>query len=415
MLKGPIKKLTTIAETCNSDLEAYSRYLGKKGSSSEDIAAILLLPEELINTSSSSLVGQFKAWAGGHLTSSNGVVTTLCFWEKIGTPLPSKLNKKDIELMLGMAQKAGYGIAPDPRYHHAKPLIDGKIVLFPEGHGEYFEPSKSFNSVGMALRLGAMVASIDQHIDESELVILKNLIDHNTKLSPTEKISLHAYLLWRLNTPANMAGLKARLENLQSKDKAAVSRLLISVALADGKIDPSEIKQLEKLYTALGLDKTLVTSDVHSYSSRKIPQGTQHTKSTVNSGNSPQDDTNTFKLNEEMLAVHETETQEVQSVLGSIFVSDDDIEVEPVASDKAQQKPDTGLDQGHYTLYESLKVKEHWKVDDAEKVSQELGLMLSGAIENINDWAFDKVDAPVLEEDDGIYVDMEIVEELEAV
>ena len=51
---------------------------------------------------------------------------------------------------------------------------------------------------------------------------------------------------WRLSTPANMNGLKKRLEMLDSEEKIAVSHILVGVALADGKIDPAEIKQLEK-------------------------------------------------------------------------------------------------------------------------------------------------------------------------
>ena len=38
--------------------------------------------------------------------------------------------------------------------------------------------------------------------------------------------------------------------------------------------------------------------------------------------------------------------------------------------------------------------------------------MLSGAIEAINGWSFEQVDAPVLDDDDDIYVDLEIAQEL---
>ena len=279
MLKGPVKKLISIADTCNGELEAYSRYLGKKDTSADDVAAVLLLPDELASATSSSLIGRFKIWAEEQISNSDGLISLASFWKMIGIPQPDKLNKKDIELVQGMAQKAGYGIAPDSRYHHTKPQKDGSIVLFPDGHGAFFEPSEAFNYTGMALRLGAMVATIDQHVDASELAVLRNLIDHDTRLSPTEKRSLHAYLIWRLNTPANMTGLKARLGKLQAQDKTVVSRLLVSIALADGKIDPSEIKQLEKLYTALGLDKTSVTSDLHALSSNKDTR-TEHLQST---------------------------------------------------------------------------------------------------------------------------------------
>ena len=41
-------------------------------------------------------------------------------------------------MLSSIVEKAGFGIAPDIRFHHAKPDIDGKVVLFSGGHGEYF-------------------------------------------------------------------------------------------------------------------------------------------------------------------------------------------------------------------------------------------------------------------------------------
>ncbi|MCJ8315271.1 MAG: TerB family tellurite resistance protein [Pseudomonadales bacterium] len=309
-----------------------------------------------------------------------------------------------MELIQNLSKKAGFGIAPDSRYHHAKLSLDGKLVLFSEGHGEYFEPTKTFNEIGMALRLGAMVANIDSHLDEDELNILHQLINHDTKISPMEKKSLHAYLTWRLNSPANMNGLKARLEKLDPKAKSVVSHILISVALADGKIDPSEIKQLEKLYAALGLDKSLVTSDIHHISLSKL--GTIRPKE-----QSETKENTVFTLDEELLALHESETSEVQSMLGAIFVDGEAPHREDLKTTVYEQV-DNGLDVSHKSLYQELIVKDKWARKEVIELCQKFELMVDGAIETINDWSFDVVDAPVLDDYDDIYVDFEIVEEL---
>lgn len=39
--------------------------------------------------------------------------------------------------------------------------------------------------------------------------------------------------------------------------------------------------------------------------------------------------------------------------------------------------------------------------------------MIDGAIEIINDWSFDTVDSAVIDDDEDIYIDFEIVQELE--
>jgi tellurite resistance protein len=391
-------------------LDAYSRYLAKPDASRTDIEAVLLLPDELSDLGTTPGLGEFKKWADDAILTKKGLVDVDEFWTYTESPLPFKINKKEADLIQNLAQKAGYGIAPDTRYHHAKTSADGKLVLFPEGHGKYFEPSKAYSEMGMVLRLGAMVATIDSHVDQAETNLLTQLIDHDTNLSPTEKQSLHAYLVWRLNTPSNITGLKARLETLGKTEKAAVSRILVGVAMADGKINPVEIKQLEKLYTLLGLDKALVTGDIHGMSSSKAG---------LRPSSSPSETTSSaptsFQLDESILAIHESETKDVQSMLGSIFVEDEPTsESDESTKGSTNTEEETGIDKQHYALFESLIRKDKWTREEVEALCRDLGLMVSGALETINDWSFDKVDAAVLEEDgEAIYVDQEIVEEIE--
>ena len=409
-LKGPVNKLIAIADECTAELDAYSRYLAKPDTSRTDIEAVLLLPDDLGDMGATLGLGKFKKWADDAISTKNGLVNVEAFWIYTKSPLPAKINKKEAELIQNLAQKAGYGIAPDTRYHHAKISVDGKLVLFYEGHGKYFEPSKAFSEMGMALRLGAMVATIDSHVDQAELHLFTQLIDHDTNLSPTEKRSLHAYLVWRLNTPSNVTGLKARVELLGKTEKAAVSRILVSVAMADGKIDPGEIKQLEKLYTLLGLDKALVTGDIHRMSSSKVGVRPVNPQSETISPAST-----TFQLDESILAIHESETKDVQSMLGAIFVEDSpEEESDDSAMDNSVVEEEAGIDKPHYALFESLIRKDKWAREEVEALCRDYGLMVSGALETINDWSFEKVDAAVLEEDgDAIYVDQEIVEEIE--
>lgn len=409
-LKGPVNKLIAIADKCTAELDAYSRYLAKQDTSRTDIEAVLLLPDDLSDLGATLGLGKLKRWADDAVSTKSGLVDVAEFWTYTKLPLPSKINKKEAELIQNLAQKAGYGIAPDTRYHHAKTSVDGKLVLFPEGHGKYFEPSRAYSEMGMVLRLGAMLATIDSHIDQTELNLLTQLIDHDTNLSPTEKKSLHAYLVWRLNTPSNIAGLKARLETLGKAEKAAVSRILVSVAMADGKIDPEEIKQLEKLYTLLGLDKSLVTGVIHGMSSSKTGSRPSSPRSESISPAST-----SFQLDESILAIHESETKNVQSMLSAIFIEDESAdEPNETAMDITAIDEESGIDKQHYSLFESLIRKDKWAREEVEVLCRDAGLMVSGAVETINDWSFEKVDAAVLDEDgEAIYIDQEIVEEIE--
>ncbi|QCZ94414.1 tellurite resistance TerB family protein [Salinimonas iocasae] len=401
ILKGPIKKIIPIAEQCTEELSSYSRYLGKADTSKDDIAALMLLPRELANESNSPVIESFRAWAKGVIESHGGLATVKEFWSQTGMPLPKSCNKKENELLINLASKADIGIAPDQRFHHTKFKLDDKIVLFSPGHGEFFEPSAAFNQTSLAIRLGAMVATIDGTVDEHEKLTLQNLIGHDDNLSPSEKSSLNAYLIWRLNTPTNSTGLKARISTLLTDQVEYLKRFILSIALADGKIDSSEIKQIEKLYASLGLDKSLVSSDIHAFASTKRSVSNVSTRTTATK--------DTFSLDESVLAVHESDTQDAKSVLESIFAVDDEPEVEAnVLSSESQN----GLDIPHNKLFDMLIERESWSRKEIIELCANLNLMIDGALETINDWAYEKVDAPVLDDDGDIYVDTEIVEEL---
>ena len=401
ILKGPIKKLIPIAEQCTEELSSYSRYLGKADTSRSDIAALMLLPKELANEANSPVIETFKSWANQIISSNDGLTTVKDFWTHTGTPLPKAFNKKENELVANLAAKAEIGIAPDQRFHHAKLKIDDNIVLFSPGHGEFFEPSSAFNQVSLAIRLGAMVATIDDTVDQQEKIALQTLINHDDKLSPSEKNSLNAYLTWRLNAPVNNAGLKARIEKLGVPQVEFLKRFMLSIALADGKIDASEIKQIEKLYTSLGLDKLLVTSDIHAFASSKQPISTTSKDASI--------DKSTFQLDEGILAMHESDTNDAKSMLESIFAVDEEAEVGVSPTADVNEE---GLDSPYKELFETLIAKESWPRKEVHELCSKLNIMVDGALETINDWAYDKVDAPVLDDDGDIYVDLEIVEEL---
>ncbi len=399
-LTGPINKLLTIAQSCTDELDSYSRYLGKKESTKEDLTGLLLLPSELLNDTRSSILNHFKSWATEQINTTDGVTDVASLWQNINQPMPERLYKKDLELLSCLCDKMGLSFAPDPRFHQAKPRVDGQIVLF--NQHDHFKPTKAFNKMLVTLHLGAMMASADGVIDSSEIALLHRLIDDDQQLGDTEQKSLHAYLLWRLNTPINMTGLKEKLSHLRSQEKNAVSHILIGIALADGVIDPQEISHLEKFYTALGLDKTTVSDDIHRLSAIKSPPAQPEA-------------TAGFSLDQEVLAMHQSDTEAVQNMLGAIFNTDTDEKIDE--DDKPVIAHPAGLDKAHQTLFDTLLSKNEWTRNELQQQCALLNLMLDGAIETINDWAYEHIDAPILEGEgqEGnsyIFVDREIVDEI---
>lgn len=160
------------------------------------------------------------------------------------------------------------------------------------------------------------------------------------------------------------------------------------------------------LFTIFGL---IIGPAVLGLTSMQVSHGTLHTLEKAGSTS------NAFSLDESILAIHESETKDVQSMLGDIFVEDElEADSEQTETISISSENENGIDGQHYSLFECLMKKDIWPLHELEAICRERGLLVNGALEIINEWSFEKVDAPVLEEDgDTIYIDQEIVEELE--
>lgn len=403
VLSAPVKKLAHMANECTDELDAYSRYLGKKGTSKEDINAIVLLPNELIDMFDIQLVEEFKSWVKNVTENEGGICDFKDLWQQTKQSLPTKVNKKEQELVCNLVEKSGYSLAPHPILHGSKFNSNDRIVIYKQDSSTQLENSAVFDDVAIKLRLGAIIANADLKIHSNEVSFLQNIIHSNDNLTSHEKLSLEAYLKWLLNSPPSFSGLKASLSKLRDDDKTTVRRMLISIALSDGKIDPSEVKDIEKLYTLLGLDKSTVPADIHSFSSS--------TTSSINEPNSAPaaaEKKQSFTLNESVLDIHEIETKTAQNILKSIFKDEDEADSE----ESLDIKPEASLENKALAIYKIISDKERIERPEFEKICSEYGFFVDAAIDSINEWAFDKVAAPVIEGDTDIIIDREIADEL---
>ena len=127
-----------------------------------------------------------------------------------------------------------------------------------------------------------------------------------------------------------------------------------------------------------------------------------------------------FSINKELLKLYEEETAGVKGILESIFVDDDYLTDELSQEDSSanteyENDEYFGLDEKHFTFYQQLVVKEEWSQNEVKSLCKNLNLMLDGAFEVINDWAFDKVDVPIIENGNTIFVDLELVKEIRTI
>lgn len=417
ILKAPLKKIGALVEECTIKLESYSRFLGRKGNVPDSLSAIALLPSELIQQASGSK--GLKSLLVQSCEDTHKLIPTAAIYESFGESVPTTIGKKEAENLAALVEGMGYGIIPDVRFHHSKPSVDGEIVIFQKGHGLDFRPSKEFFTVSTILRLGVMVSQIDQNISPEEELTLQKLVQDNRELSSIEKDSLMAFLYWSLRTPQGTAGIKEKLSAVSAAEKTAISHILISVANADGHIDPREVKQLEKLYTTLGLDRKQVTSDIHTLAATNQPvtvglrdPDTSFSIPTSTSGGTI---ARGFSLNEELIKIREEETRQVKGVLENVF--SEQLEDEDELGNASPIVATTGdllsvLDPAHQNFFNKLITQDTWEKAALHEICKELGLMVDGAMEVLNEWAFVNSNAPLIDDGELVYVDVDLAKEI---
>jgi hypothetical protein len=212
--------------------------------------------------------------------------------------------------------------------------------------------------------------------------------------------------------PASLPALKKRVEPLDATAKEAIASFMAAVAQSDGSVSPDEVKMLEKVYKALGVEPKQVFSDVHAAASGQVAPR--------KSATSP---ANALQLDPARIAALKMDTERVSALLAGIFKDDEPAAVVPVQIVAQELDEDAepsgvaallGLDESHAALARMLMSRPSWAREELLDVAADLDLMLDGALERINEASFDTHDAPFTEGDDPVEVNSEILEKIAA-
>jgi hypothetical protein len=184
----------------------------------------------------------------------------------------------------------------------------------------------------------------------------------------------------------------------------------------DNRIGPDELKTLEKVYKLLGLKHQEIARDVHAVATAMsepvtiIPSDDDAPVYNLPSER-PEPSKDRVRLSSERVASIEAETRRVSAVLGDVFADDEEIAGLLTATEAEAPRLDLDLDDAHLALARRLSERAHWSRAEVEQLSADFGLLAAGAIETLNEAAFELVDEPFLEGDDPLEVNTEFVAE----
>ncbi|GAB2731410.1 TerB N-terminal domain-containing protein [Comamonas sediminis] len=406
VLTAPQTRLKKIVDAVSAELDPYSRYLGRNLDAAASLEALLLLPFTLWPPESEKAVNALKARIG-----SGMVVMTM--QDLLDTFQAKAALNKDRAITLAKAlESMQIGFEPDVLGGAKTPKPEDHIVLFfaPEPDTSQRRTSV-YQAATLTLQLASAVASADGDFSVREMGHLREQVQAWTHLSPAQSSRLLAHLRLLVAVPVSLTSLKKKLEPLDTESKETIAAFMATVAQSDGSVTPAEVKILEKVYKALGLDAKKVFSDVHAVGTGATPTAGVLAK-TESTG---------FQLDIAKIAALQKDSERVSALLADIF-KDEAPAPTPPASEPELDPSDSesppsglfGLDETHSAFARMLLSRPQWSREELLNVASDLDLMLDGALERINEVSFDTHDIHFTEGEDPIDVNPEILEKLEA-
>jgi uncharacterized tellurite resistance protein B-like protein len=410
-LTRPLTKLIELAQECSSALDSFSRFLGKNPGARQTLSAFALLPDELVEGTPSADAHSLASLVRSRLeTDGRARLSAGELLQYVALAKPGKVSKNEAMLLAQALEKLGYGIEPDVRLGGPAYELEGRVVVFRRLPDCPAAASDEYTVAALCMRLGAVVSAADDEVSELERELLRKHIEETLQLSPGERQRLGAHLAWLLEADLGTSGLRKHLAALSSTSRRHIADLLIVIAATDGRVDPKEMKILEKLYGLLGLPVADLYRDVHTAHTDDEPIMVDVPPAMAKGHAIPPKPAPSSGIDMDRVRLKIEETRQVSTLLSSIFVE------EQVPARVAPLVVEAGtigtLDLAHSELLRRLAERELWPRSEVERLADELSLLTDGALETLNDYAYSTADEALWEDDDPVAINSNVAREL---
>lgn len=410
------KALEGIVESCTVDLESYSRYLGRNPDGRGTLPAIALLPPELVPETGGQLDG-FDAFIGSALGAEDqatvDAASVLAEWPSTGD-----LVKAEAVSLAQLLGTRGVGVEPDVRFGGTLLAPGMQAVLFRTATDQPTAASAEYTAATLIVHLAAAVAAADGLVHGAETDHLRAHVEKSLALSEGEHRRLRAHLAWLLTGQLKLTGLTKRLTALSSGQREAIGDFVVGLAAADGVVSPDEVTTLTAIFKLLGLDPARLYSSIHI---AKTPPASEPVTVRDPSAGPP-----TYKipprpaeagpapvsLDHAAIAAKLAETTEVSALLAGIFADETAIPAPVAPVDTSGPAPVAGLDSAHSNLLRALAQRDQWTRAELEALCAADGLLPDGAVDTLNEAAYETVGDPVIDEIDVLVIYQQIAEEM---
>lgn len=409
VLTGPIGKLAQLAAESNTELAAFTRAAGREAGGTPTLESLLQLPPSLWPETFRTRLDDLKRRVRGGVAGMSS--------QDLHQVLDAKgpLTRERMRQLARALEAEEIGMEPDVLNGARLPKAEDPIVIFASPAGEpVSRKTAEYQAAQLMLQLSSAVATADGQFGAEEMRHLAAQLKTWAHLTPAQQRRLMAHLRLLVMAPMTIAAIKKRVDPLPAEAKEAIAEFMVATAHADGRIDAAEVKLLEKAYRALSIDPKRVFSDLHGV---EVPTaGADPARITGDAAPG-----GGLQLDRNRVAALQRDTDRVSALLTSIFTEEEET-ADPMPgadhtsgdAEEAEDSPPSllGLDAAHAAFARALIARPHWSREEAGDVAADLELMLDGALERINEAAFELHDVPLTEGDDPLEINSELLEQL---
>lgn len=393
-----IRPLVEIYNEVTSELEPFSRWLGRHPQGRAMADVVTLLPDELIDASVHPGLRRVAHATRSLLASQSTRV--LDFGELIaamGRAMDVPVGPASFSRMTEVLHRVGCGIEPDPAFGVGPPAPGDLCVLFRRPMAAHkVGVSAQFTVAALSLRLAVLVLQSDGPLGAGEVTLLDEQILAMLRLTGADRARLRARVRLYQQVPTSERGLAKILADAPAGQAQLLGQMLVRLATRRQDASPARIAQLERLFEQMGLDVSALHDQLHDHSLSDPQPAPAPSKAELLSKPAP-------LLNEELIAARIAETDALSLLLGDIFDSEDEIEAphtpSPGAGPLAQ-------------LLAALRERSAWPLDEFTQFARDLGLPADGALEQLDDMSWQHAGESLFDSYDPIEVNEEALAQI---
>lgn len=418
-ISGPIRKLRDLVEACTTELDGYSRFMGKRPDARTSTEAALLLPHDLdmAGTAWEPVRARVDELLGGRDTAT---VRLDDLFAAAGLSLLSagRIPQPPMVQLGQVLDRIDIAFEPDRRYGGPLPDISSIVCLFRAADGAPVDLERpEYRTARDLIDIACLAAASDGTIERTEIEAVLATLRASATLTPSEKARLEAYALSIAKDPPKQQAVLKRAAGRSLAERRGFADAALAAVMADGQVTPSEVKFLERLHKALDLPADGIYTGLHRGGGPGTTTGSEGA-SFQPAPNVPQAPSGAVTIDAARLERIRRETQAVSNLLSDIFID----EVPPVASaPSSAADPDgdeasspepipgprsfPGLDPAHAELLAALlALPDPIGRGIFDTQARARRLLPDGALETINEWAFDRFGDALLEGEDDLDV-----------